>query len=54
MIDVVTVGAGGVSIAWTSPEGTLKVGPQSAGADPAPLLHGRHRADGSPTPVVLG
>ena len=27
MIDVVTVGAGGGSIAWLSPEGTLKVGP---------------------------
>ena len=27
MIDVVTVGAGGGSIAWISPEGTLKVGP---------------------------
>ena len=32
MIDVVTVGAGGGSIAWISPEGTLKVGPQSARA----------------------
>jgi N-methylhydantoinase A len=40
MIDVVTVGAGGGSIAWTSPEGTLKVGPQSAGADPGPLCYG--------------
>ena len=38
MIDVVTVGAGGGSIAWLSPEGTLKVGPQSAGADPGPAL----------------
>src|SRR6185503_11462073 len=28
MIDVVTVGAGGGSIAWVSPEGTLKVGPR--------------------------
>src|SRR5918995_911253 len=37
MIDVVTVGAGGGSIAWTAPEGTLKVGPQSAGAEPGPL-----------------
>ncbi len=41
MIDVVTVGAGGGSIAWISPEGTLKVGPQSAGADPGPLCYGR-------------
>ncbi|MCB0943477.1 MAG: hydantoinase/oxoprolinase family protein, partial [Mycobacterium sp.] len=39
MIDVVTVGAGGGSIAWLSPEGTLKVGPQSAGADPGPLCY---------------
>ena len=41
MIDVVTVGAGGGSIAWLSPEGTLKVGPQSAGADPGPVCYGR-------------
>jgi N-methylhydantoinase A len=39
MIDVVTVGAGGGSIAWTGPEGTLKVGPQSAGAEPGPLCY---------------
>ncbi len=41
MIDVVTVGAGGGSIAWLSPEGTLKVGPRSAGADPGPLCYGQ-------------
>ena len=41
MIDVVTVGAGGGSIAWISPEGTLKVGPTSAGADPGPMCYGR-------------
>jgi N-methylhydantoinase A len=40
MIDVVTVGAGGGSIAWLSPEGTLKVGPRSAGADPGPMCYG--------------
>jgi len=40
MIDVVTVGAGGGSIARISPEGTLKVGPKSAGADPGPLCYG--------------
>jgi N-methylhydantoinase A/oxoprolinase/acetone carboxylase beta subunit/N-methylhydantoinase B/oxoprolinase/acetone carboxylase alpha subunit len=39
MIDIVTVGAGGGSIAWISPEGTLKVGPRSAGADPGPLCY---------------
>ncbi|MEU6998684.1 hydantoinase/oxoprolinase family protein [Nonomuraea sp. NPDC046570] len=41
MIDIETVGAGGGSIAWISPEGTLKVGPRSAGADPGPLCYGR-------------
>lgn len=45
MIDIVTVGAGGGSIAWISPEGTLKVGPKSAGADPGPLCYGRGGAD---------
>jgi N-methylhydantoinase A len=40
MIDVVTVGAGGGSVAWLSREGTLKVGPRSAGADPGPLCYG--------------
>ncbi|MCW2760181.1 MAG: hypothetical protein JWR85_382 [Marmoricola sp.] len=45
MIDVVTVGAGGGSIAWLSPEGTLKVGPQSAGADPGPLCYAKGGAD---------
>jgi N-methylhydantoinase A len=39
MIDVVTVGAGGGSIAWISAEGSLKVGPRSAGADPGPLCY---------------
>jgi N-methylhydantoinase A len=41
MVDVVTVGAGGGSVAWVSPEGALKVGPRSAGADPGPLCYGQ-------------
>jgi N-methylhydantoinase A len=41
MVDVVTVGAGGGSVAWISPEGALKVGPRSAGADPGPICYGR-------------
>jgi len=41
MIDIVTVGAGGGSIAWISPEGTLKVGPRSASAEPGPLCYRR-------------
>ncbi len=40
MIDIVTVGAGGGSIAWISPEGALKVGPRSAGAHPGPACYG--------------
>ncbi|HTV38778.1 MAG TPA: hydantoinase/oxoprolinase family protein [Xanthobacteraceae bacterium] len=56
MIDVVEVGAGGGSIAWTDDVGALKVGPQSAGADPGPICY---RGGGSePTitdaNVVLG
>ncbi len=40
MVEVITVGAGGGSIAWVSAEGTLKVGPRSAGADPGPICYG--------------
>ncbi|MBM6402037.1 hydantoinase/oxoprolinase family protein [Phycicoccus sonneratiae] len=56
MIDVVTVGAGGGSVAWVSPEGSLKVGPQSAGADPGPLCYGRGGTEPTITDahVVLG
>ena len=41
MIDIVTVGSGGGSIAWLAPGGGLKVGPRSAGADPGPICYGR-------------
>jgi N-methylhydantoinase A len=41
MVDVVTVGTGGGSIAWRSSDGNLKVGPRSAGADPGPMCYGR-------------
>src|SRR6476661_3285631 len=56
MIDVVTVGAGGGSIAWISPEGSLKVGPQSAGADPGPLCYTKGGIEPTITDahVVLG
>jgi N-methylhydantoinase A len=53
MIDVVTVGAGGGSIAWTAPEGTLKVGPQSAGAEPGPLCYGKGGTDPTVTDAHL-
>jgi N-methylhydantoinase A len=56
MIDVVTVGAGGGSIAWLSPEGTLKVGPRSAGADPGPMCYPSGGSEPTVTDahVVLG
>src|SRR4029077_15784663 len=40
MIEVVEVGAGGGSIASLDAVGALKVGPQSAGADPGPMCYG--------------
>jgi N-methylhydantoinase A len=56
MIDIVTVGAGGGSVAWVSPEGSLKVGPRSAGADPGPLCYGKGGTEPTVTDahVVLG
>jgi N-methylhydantoinase A len=40
-VDVSSIGAGGGSIAYTDNLGMLKVGPQSAGADPGPVAYGR-------------
>ena len=39
MIDIHTIGAGGGSIAWIDPGGSLHVGPQSAGANPGPVCY---------------
>ncbi len=41
MVDVPAVGAGGGSIAWIDSLGLLRVGPQSAGADPGPACYGK-------------
>jgi N-methylhydantoinase A len=40
MVDVHTVSAGGGSIAWADAGGALRVGPQSAGAEPGPAAYG--------------
>jgi N-methylhydantoinase A len=40
-VDVHTVGAGGGSIVWRDAGGALRVGPESAGADPGPACYGR-------------
>ena len=41
MLDIHTVGAGGGSIARFDAAGVLRVGPESAGADPGPICYGR-------------
>ncbi len=41
VLDIHTVGAGGGSIASIDAGGALRVGPQSAGADPGPACYGR-------------
>jgi N-methylhydantoinase A len=40
-LDIHTVGAGGGSIAWRDSGSALRVGPQSAGAEPGPACYGR-------------
>jgi N-methylhydantoinase A len=56
MVDLVTVGAGGGSIARVSSGGSLTVGPQSAGAVPGPACYGRGGAEPTVTDanLVLG
>ncbi|MFH0844383.1 MAG: hydantoinase/oxoprolinase family protein, partial [Pseudomonadota bacterium] len=41
MIDIHTVGAGGGSIAYLDEGGSLRVGPESAGAEPGPICYGK-------------
>jgi N-methylhydantoinase A/oxoprolinase/acetone carboxylase beta subunit len=55
MLDIHTVGAGGGSIARVDSGGLLRVGPQSAGADPGPACYGRGtEATVTDAHVVLG
>src|SRR6185295_6430725 len=56
MIDIHTLGAGGGSIAWIDAGGALRVGPQSAGAQPGPACYGRGGVEATVTDanVVLG
>ena len=41
VIDLAEVSAGGGSIAWIDPGGVLRVGPESAGAEPGPVCYGQ-------------
>lgn len=56
MMDMVTIGAGGGSLARVTREGALAVGPESAGANPGPACYGRGgtRATVTDAHVVLG
>ncbi len=55
-LDLVEIGAGGGSIAWIDKSGLLKVGPQSAGADPGPACypHGGSLPTVTDADVTLG
>ncbi len=56
MIDINTIGAGGGSIARVDAGGALRVGPESAGADPGPVCYGRGGTEPTVTDanLVLG
>ncbi len=55
-VDVTSIGAGGGSIAWADSSRVLKVGPQSAGAEPGPACYGKGGDEPTVTDadVVLG
>jgi N-methylhydantoinase A len=55
-MDVVSIGAGGGSIGWIDRGGVLRVGPQSAGAEPGPACYGKGGTNPAVTDadVVLG
>lgn len=55
-VDMRSIGAGGGSIAWIDAGGLMKVGPQSAGADPGPACYGNGGTEPtvSDAAVVLG
>ncbi len=55
-VDLITIGAGGGSIAWIDSAGSPRVGPQSAGAVPGPAAYGRGGTEATVTDanLVLG
>jgi len=55
-MDITSIGAGGGSIGWIDRLGVLRVGPQSAGADPGPACYGKGGEEPTVTDadVVLG
>lgn len=53
MVDIHTIGAGGGSIAWIDAGGALRVGPESAGAEPGPACYGRGGKEATVTDANL-
>jgi N-methylhydantoinase A len=55
-IEVLTIGAGGGSLAWIDEAGSLRSGPQSAGGNPGPAAYGRgnDRPTNTDANLVLG
>ncbi len=53
MLDIATVASGGGSIAWVDDYGALKVGPESAGAEPGPICYSRGGAKPTVTDAAL-
>ncbi|MBN9742719.1 5-oxoprolinase [Amycolatopsis sp. A1MSW2902] len=51
--EIISVGAGGGSIISINPAGELKVGPESAGADPGPACYGRGGTEPTTTDTFL-
>ncbi|MFB6116949.1 hydantoinase/oxoprolinase family protein [Halosegnis sp.] len=53
MVDVNTIGSGGGSVAWVDTGDALRVGPESAGADPGPACYGRGGEQATVTDAAL-
>jgi N-methylhydantoinase A len=55
-VDMVSIGAGGGSVAWVDAGGSLRNGPQSMGADPGPACYGKggEEATNTDANLVLG
>lgn len=53
VVDIVEIGNGGGSIAWIDEAGSLRVGPQSAGALPGPVAYGKGGLDPTTTDACL-
>ncbi|WP_226617779.1 hydantoinase/oxoprolinase family protein [Cytobacillus firmus] len=53
VVDIVEIGNGGGSIAWIDGAGSLKVGPQSAGALPGPVAYGQGGTEPTTTDANL-